>query len=270
MPMSSRPSSDTTKEDSVNSKPVNTYTRPGTIAATRRGAKVCPVAASSETGVISVAGRFQSLYRSFAGTRPPSRVPPLASASFPRWSTSRNQPAWDTLGAFVKAPSELGLGYFAQTEETGELRVNHAGNPVDLATGHLLGPVEHRDCVVPMRRSSVRHRAVFASAPQETCPTENEGGFRGLGIFKATTVHEEFRVLRRALNVAVRKKFLSANPCAGVEFPVGAANDRVPCARTFVPRGQDRHGNLIARAQRTRANEKGSSGPGNCYRGLDS
>jgi len=56
---------------------------------------------------------------------------PLASASFPRWSTSRNQPAWDTLGAFIKAPSELGLGYFAQTEETGELRVNNAGNPVD-------------------------------------------------------------------------------------------------------------------------------------------
>jgi hypothetical protein len=27
------------------------------------------------------------------------------------------------------------------------------------------------------------------------------------------------RVLRRMLNVAVRKKFLFANPCAGVEFP---------------------------------------------------
>jgi len=46
------------------------------------------------------------------------------------------------------------------------------------------------------------------------------GGFRELGILKATTVHQEFRVLRRALNVAVRKKFLPANPCLGVEFPV--------------------------------------------------
>jgi len=45
-------------------------------------------------------------------------------------------------------------------------------------------------------------------------------GFRELGILKATTVHQEFRVLRRALNVAVRKKLLAANPCAGVEFPV--------------------------------------------------
>ena len=39
------------------------------------------------------------------------------------------------------------------------------------------------------------------------------------GVLKATTVHQELRVLRRMLNVAVRKKFLFANPCAGVEFP---------------------------------------------------
>ena len=49
---------------------------------------------------------------------------------------------------------------------------------------------------------------------------KTKDGFRELGILKATTVHQEFRVLRRALNVAVRKKFLPANPCAGVEFPV--------------------------------------------------
>ena len=49
---------------------------------------------------------------------------------------------------------------------------------------------------------------------------KTKGGFRELGILKATTVHQEFRVLRRALNVAVRKKFLPANPCSGVEFPV--------------------------------------------------
>jgi integrase len=38
-------------------------------------------------------------------------------------------------------------------------------------------------------------------------------------VLKATTVHQELRVLRRMLNVAVRKKLLFANPCAGVEFP---------------------------------------------------
>ena len=34
---------------------------------------------------------------------------------------------------------------------------------------------------------------------------KTKDGFRELGILKATTVHQEFRVLRRALNVAVRK-----------------------------------------------------------------
>jgi len=45
-------------------------------------------------------------------------------------------------------------------------------------------------------------------------------GYRQLGLIKSTTVHQEFRVLRRMLNVAVRKKLLLANPCSGVEFPV--------------------------------------------------
>jgi integrase len=45
-------------------------------------------------------------------------------------------------------------------------------------------------------------------------------GYREGGVLQAATVHQEFRVLRRMLNVAVRKKLLLANPCSGVEFPV--------------------------------------------------
>jgi integrase len=45
-------------------------------------------------------------------------------------------------------------------------------------------------------------------------------GYRELGLIKATTVHQEMRVLRRMLNVAVKKKLLPSNPCAMVEFPV--------------------------------------------------
>jgi hypothetical protein len=45
-------------------------------------------------------------------------------------------------------------------------------------------------------------------------------GYRQLGAIKSTTIHQEFRVLRRMLNVAVCKKLLAANPCSGVEFPV--------------------------------------------------
>ena len=45
-------------------------------------------------------------------------------------------------------------------------------------------------------------------------------GFVHRGTLKPATVHQELRVLRRILNVAVRKKLLPSNPCAGVEFPV--------------------------------------------------
>ena len=45
-------------------------------------------------------------------------------------------------------------------------------------------------------------------------------GYKELRIVKSTTVHQEFRVLRRMLNVAVRKKLLAVNPCSAVEFPV--------------------------------------------------
>jgi integrase len=45
-------------------------------------------------------------------------------------------------------------------------------------------------------------------------------GFIERGLVKPATVHQEFRVLRRILNVAVRKRLLSANPCWGVEFPI--------------------------------------------------
>jgi hypothetical protein len=38
------------------------------------------------------------------------------------------------------------------------------------------------------------------------------------GVVKAATVHQEFRVFRRMLNVAVRKRLLPSNPCWGVEF----------------------------------------------------
>jgi integrase len=40
------------------------------------------------------------------------------------------------------------------------------------------------------------------------------------GVLKPSTVHQELRILRRILNVAVRKRLLPANPCWGVEFPV--------------------------------------------------
>ena len=42
----------------------------------------------------------------------------------------------------------------------------------------------------------------------------------GRGTIRPMTVHQEFRVLRRMLNVAVKQKRLATNPCSAVEFPV--------------------------------------------------
>ena len=55
---------------------------------------------------------------------------------------------------------------------------------------------------------------------QERVRIKATAGFVHRGKLKPATVHQELRVLRRILNVAVRKKLLPSNPCAGVEFPV--------------------------------------------------
>lgn len=44
-------------------------------------------------------------------------------------------------------------------------------------------------------------------------------GYREAGRLKPATVHKEFRVLRRMLNVAVQQGLLVVNPCQRVEFP---------------------------------------------------
>ncbi len=44
-------------------------------------------------------------------------------------------------------------------------------------------------------------------------------GVAELGLLKPTTVHQEFRVLRRVFNVAVKKNLCPWNPCSAVEFP---------------------------------------------------
>jgi integrase len=49
---------------------------------------------------------------------------------------------------------------------------------------------------------------------------KTKDGYREFGFLKPAAVHQTFRVLRRMLNVAVRKRLLPSNPCWGVEFPV--------------------------------------------------
>lgn len=55
---------------------------------------------------------------------------------------------------------------------------------------------------------------------QEKRRVRRKFGVVELGNLKATSVHQEFRVLRRIFSVAVKKKLVSSNPCTSVEFPV--------------------------------------------------
>lgn len=48
-------------------------------------------------------------------------------------------------------------------------------------------------------------------------------GLQYRGTVKPATVHQEFRVLRRILNVAVNQRRLTQNPCSFVEFPASVA-----------------------------------------------
>lgn len=49
-------------------------------------------------------------------------------------------------------------------------------------------------------------------------------GPRSAGLLKPSTVHQEFRILTRMLSVAIKQRWLAANPCMCVEFPVSISH----------------------------------------------
>lgn len=76
-----------------------------------------------------------------------------------------------------------------------------------------------------LRLAEITPEAIEQYIEQRLCTGRRIHTKRGVvcrGRLKSATVHQEFRILRRILNVAVKKKRLSANPCGGVEFPVPA------------------------------------------------
>jgi integrase len=78
----------------------------------------------------------------------------------------------------------------------------------------VFGPIKLADIDATEIEVHLRRRL------QQKKKVRRKAGVAELGTVKPTTVHQEYRVLRRMLNVAVRKKLCPANPCAGVEFPV--------------------------------------------------
>ena len=89
--------------------------------------------------------------------------------------------------------------------------------PIKRAVKHLnraFGPRKLAELSADVIEEYLRHRL------RQRVRRKTRAGVIEKGVLKPSTVHQEFRVLRRMLNVAVRKKLLPANPCSGVEFPV--------------------------------------------------
>ena len=114
--------------------------------------------------------------------------------SFAQWSEH-------FLEAFSKPPMRAQKTHLSYTR---------VANHLNARLGEVLLP----DLTADMIETYLRRRL------QERVQITTLEGKVSKGLVKPSTVHQEFRVLRRMLNVAVRKKLLVANPCSGVEFPV--------------------------------------------------
>ena len=55
---------------------------------------------------------------------------------------------------------------------------------------------------------------------QQKRHARRKAGIVERALLKPASVHQEFRVLRRILSVALKKKLVPVNPCSAVEFPV--------------------------------------------------
>jgi integrase len=121
----------------------------------------------------------------------------------------------------IRKGEALGFGEWAET-----FLKNYSRPPIRAAKTHEA----NMRCVAHLKAAFADKKLVGLTADaieeylrdrlEQRVRVRFHGGYREKGPLKSTTVHQEFRVLRRMLNIAVRKKLLTANPCSGVEFPV--------------------------------------------------
>ena len=108
------------------------------------------------------------------------------------------------------------MGFFLENYSQPPIRAAFTHRANILALKHLKPQFDHQrlseidaDQIERYLRSLLRQRNRVRTGT----------GCRELGIVKPTTVHQEFRVLRRIFSVAVKKKLCPVNSCSGVEFP---------------------------------------------------
>ena len=94
-------------------------------------------------------------------------------------------------------------------------KATHVANQAALRTLRpAFGTMKLADINSPMIEEHLRRRL------GQRRLVHRKEGICELGIIKPTTVHQEFRVLRRIFAVAVKKRLVTINPCSAVEFPV--------------------------------------------------
>jgi len=77
-----------------------------------------------------------------------------------------------------------------------------------------------------LRLSEITPEAIENYVEQRLCSERRihtKFGVVHRGTLKPATVHQEFRILRRILNVAIKSKRLNTNPCSMTEFPVSVS-----------------------------------------------
>src|SRR5262245_41001721 len=107
--------------------------------------------------------------------------------------------------------------YFLENYSKPPIRATKTHEANERAGGHLRGAFGDR-VIREITADDIEH--YLRRRLQTRVQFKTSAGIVQRGLLKPATVHQELRVLRRMLNVAVRKKLLPANPCNGVEFPV--------------------------------------------------
>jgi integrase len=107
--------------------------------------------------------------------------------------------------------------FFLENYSNPPIRAEKTHEANQRAASHLKGAFEQRS-IGEITADDIEH--YLRRRLQARVQVRTAGGVVQRDRLKPATVHQELRVLRRMLNVAVRKKLLPANPCAGVEFPV--------------------------------------------------
>jgi len=86
---------------------------------------------------------------------------------------------------------------------------------------HMLRPTFGNTRLAEITSEAIEYYLRRRLSEGRRCHTKR--GLEYRGMLKPSTVHQEFRVLRRMLNVAIKQKRLANNPCTAVEFPASVS-----------------------------------------------